>query len=116
MTLTNNITSLEFDIFTLNVDQKLNGTNQMLSETNQKLNETNEKLNTRKFRTTDDVHKELSHILFLSVSNDLIMLYKLVQPLIVRAIDPWDITARQGTSVSSLPKQIIINYYGIHEI
>jgi len=44
------------------------------------------------------------------------MLYELVQPMICRAIDPWDITARsQGSSVSSLPKQVIINYYGLHE-
>ncbi|CAF1683285.1 unnamed protein product [Rotaria magnacalcarata] len=44
------------------------------------------------------------------------MLYDLVQPTVGRAIDPWDITARsQGSSASSLPKQIIINYYGIHE-
>jgi hypothetical protein len=53
---------------------------------------------------------------FLLVSSDLNMLHQLVQPMIGRAIDPWDVTARSpGSSVSSLPKQVIINYYGLRE-
>lgn len=43
-------------------------------------------------------------------------MYELVQPIIERAIDPWDVIARsQGTSCSSLPKQVITSFYGIKD-
>jgi len=50
------------------------------------------------------------------VSNDVKMLYELVQPIISRAVDPWDITARSQTSSdTSLSKYDIIKFYNLSE-
>lgn len=47
-------------------------------------------------------------------SGDVNMLYELVQPTIERAKDPWEtITMSVSSSTSSVPKNIILNYYNL---